>query len=232
MSHFMAEFIGTAILILLGGGVCANCSLTKSNGKGGGWIVITAGWSFAVLLPAVMFGSISGAHFNPALTIALAAIGKFPWNEVGTYVVAQMLGAIVGATLVWLAYLPHWKETEDKGTKLGIFCTGPAIRNLPANALTEVIATGLLVFLILGMGAQKLAPGLGTMFVGNLIWALGLSLGGPTGYALNPARDLGPRIAHAILPIAGKGDSNWSYAWVPVVGPVVGALLGVFVAVF
>lgn len=234
MSHFMAEFMGTAILVLLGDGVVANCLLNKSKGQNSGWIVITAGWSFAVLLPALIFGGISGAHFNPALTIGLAAIGKFPWSEVGTYVTAQMLGGILGATLVWITYLPHWKETEDKGAKLGIFCTAPAIRSLPSNFVTEVIATSLLVFAILGLGAQKVAPGLGTMFVGNLIWALGLSLGGPTGYALNPARDLGPRIAHAILPIAGKGDSDWGYSWIPVLGPIVGALIGafLFVAVF
>lgn len=234
MSHFMAEFLGTMILILLGDGVVANCLLNKSKGQNGGWMVITTGWAFAVGLPAFIFGGISGAHFNPALTIALAAIGKFPAAEVPTYIIAQMLGAIVGAALVWLTYLPHWAETDDKGAKLGIFCTGPAIRNLPSNFLTEVIATFMLVFIILGIGTVKAADGLSVGVVTALIWGLGLSLGGPTGYALNPARDLGPRIAHAILPIAGKGDSDWSYSWVPVLGPVVGAILAAltFVAVF
>ena len=235
MSHLMAEFLGTMILVLLGDGVVANCLLNKSKGQNSGWMVITTGWALAVMLPAFIFGGISGAHFNPALTIALAVIGKFPLAEVPGYIVAQMLGAIVGAALVWLMYLPHWKETEDKGAKLGIFCTGPAIRSYGANFLAEVIATGLLVFVILGIGTvQNVAIGLPTFVVGGLIWALGLSLGGPTGYALNPARDLGPRIAHAILPIAGKGDSDWSYSWVPVLAPVVGAVLAalLFVAVF
>ncbi|MCH5138827.1 aquaporin family protein [Clostridiaceae bacterium UIB06] len=229
MSHYMAEFLGTMILILLGDGVVANCVLNKSKGQNGGWMVITTGWAFAVGLPAFIFGGISGGSFNPALTIGLAAIGKFPAAEVPGYIIAQMLGAIVGATLVWLSYLPHWAETEDKAGKLGIFCTGPAIRNLPANFMTEVIATFMLVFIILGIGTVKDVPvGIGTGVVTALIWGLGLSLGGPTGYAMNPARDLGPRIAHAILPIAGKGDSDWSYAWVPVLGPVVGSLLAAF----
>ncbi|MDW8799738.1 aquaporin family protein [Clostridium sp. A1-XYC3] len=234
MSSLMAEFIGTMILILLGDGVVANVLLKKSKGENSGWIVITTGWALAVMIPAFIFGSVSGAHFNPALTIALAAIGKFSWAQVPGYIIAQMLGAIVGGALVWLTYLPHWKETEDKGAKLGIFCTGPAIRSYGANFLTEVIATALLVFAILGIGTQKPAEGLSTFVVGGLIWALGLSLGGPTGYALNPARDLGPRIAHAILPIAGKGDSDWAYSWVPILGPVVGGVLAAlaFVAVF
>lgn len=234
MSSLMGEFLGTMILILLGDGVVANVLLKKSKGENSGWIVITTGWALAVMIPAFIFGSVSGAHFNPALTIALAVIGKFSWTQVPGYIVAQMLGAIVGAILVWLTYLPHWKETEDKGAKLGIFCTGPAIRSYGSNFLTEVIATWLLVFAILGIGTQKSAEGLPVFVVGGLIWALGLSLGGPTGYALNPARDLGPRIAHAILPIAGKGDSDWRYSWVPILGPIVGAVVAalVFVAVF
>lgn len=234
MSHVLAEFLGTMILILLGDGVVANCVLNKSKGQNGGWMVITTGWAFGVGLPAFIFGGISGAHFNPALTIALAAIGKFPAAEVPGYIIAQMLGGIVGGVLVWLAYLPHWEQTDDKAGKLGIFCTGPAIRNLPANFLTEVIATFMLVFIILGIGTVKAADGISVGVVTALIWGLGLSLGGPTGYAMNPARDLGPRIAHAILPIAGKGDSDWSYSWIPILGPVVGALLAglVFVAVF
>jgi len=234
MSHLMAEFLGTMILILFGDGVVANCVLNKSKGQNGGWIVITAGWAFGVGLPAFIFGGISGAHFNPALTMALAVIGKFPAAEVPGYIIAQMLGGIAGAALVWLSYLPHWAETEDKVGKLAIFCTGPAVRNLPANFLTEVIATFMLVFIILGIGTVKAADGISVGVVTALIWGLGLSLGGPTGYAMNPARDLGPRIAHAVLPIAGKGDSDWSYSWVPVLGPVVGAILAalVFVSVF
>jgi MIP family channel proteins len=234
MSHLMAEFLGTMILILLGDGVVANCVLNKSKGQNGGWILISSGWAVAVGVPAFIFGGISGAHFNPALTISLAVIGKFPAAEVPGYIVAQMLGAIAGAALVWLTYLPHWAETEDKAGKLAVFCTGPAIRSLPSNFLTEVIATFLLVFAILGIGTVKVADGITPGVVGALIWGLGISLGGPTGYALNPARDLGPRIAHAILPIAGKGDSDWSYSWVPVLGPVVGAILAalLFVAVF
>jgi glycerol uptake facilitator protein len=231
----MAEFLGTMILVLLGDGVVANCLLNKSKGQNSGWIVITTGWALAVMLPAFIFGGISGAHFNPALTIVLAAIGKFPWAEVPGYIIAQMLGAIVGAALVWIMYLPHWQATEDKGAKLGIFCTVPAIRSYGSNFISEVIATGVLVFIILGIGTVKdVAIGLPTFAVGGLIWALGLSLGGPTGYALNPARDLGPRIAHAILPIAGKGDSDWEYSWVPVLGPVVGGILAalLFIAVF
>lgn len=234
MSKLLAEFLGTMILVYLGDGVCANCTLNKSKGQNGGWIVIATGWALAVGIPAFIFGNISGAHLNPALTIALAAIGKFPAGEVAGYIIAQMLGGIVGAALVWLTYLPHWKETEDKAAKLGIFCTAPAIRNLKANFLTELLATATLVFGILGIGTQKAAAGLSPLVVGGLIFALGLSLGGPTGYAMNPARDLGPRIAHAILPIAGKGDSDWSYSWVPVFGPIVGGILGalLFVAVF
>lgn len=228
MTKLAAEFVGTMILIYLGDGVCANCTLVKSKGQNAGWMVITTGWAFAVGIPAFIFGNVSGAHFNPALTLALAAIGKFPVSQVPGYICAQMLGGIAGAALVWLTYLPHWEVTEDKAAKLGIFCTAPAIRKLPLNFLTEFLGTATLVFGILGIGIQKAAPGFGVFFVSLLIWSLGLSLGGPTGYAINPARDLAPRIAHAILPIAGKGDSDWSYAWVPVVGPIIGGLAGAF----
>lgn len=233
-AKLLAEFFGTMILVLLGDGVCAACSLNKSKSQASGWIVIASGWAMAVMLPAFIFGRISGASFNPALTFSLAVIGKFPWADVPGYIIAQFLGAIVGAALVWLAYLKHWEVTDDKPTKLGIFCTAPAIRSYGANFLTEAIATFVLVFIILGIGEVKAADGLSTTIVGGLIWGLGLSLGGPTGYAMNPARDLGPRIAHAILPIAGKGDSDWGYAWVPVLGPVVGAIVAalLWVAVF
>lgn len=228
MSTFLAELVGTMCLILLGDGVVANVILKKTKGGNSGWIVITWGWACAVLIPAMIFGGISGAHFNPALTIALAAIGNFPWADVPMYIIAQMIGAMIGAALVWIQYLPHWAETEDQGTKLGVFCTGPAVRSYGANLISEIIGTFVLVFFILGLGTVDMAPGLGTYIVGLVILSIGVSLGGTTGYAINPARDLGPRIAHAILPIAGKGDSDWSYAWVPVVGPIIGALLGAF----
>ncbi|WP_446897270.1 MIP/aquaporin family protein [Clostridium sp. LBM24168] len=233
-TKLIAEFIGTMILIYLGDGVCANCTLTKSKGQNAGWMVITTGWAFAVGIPAFIFGNVSGAHFNPALTIALAVIGKFPSSEVFGYICAQMLGGIAGGILVWLTYLPHWEKTEDKAAKLGIFCTSPAIRKLPFNFLTEFLGTAVLVFGILGIGVQKVVPGFGVFFVSLLIWSLGLSVGGPTGYAINPARDLAPRIAHAILPIAGKGDSDWNYSWIPVFGPITGGIVGalLFVAIF
>ncbi len=230
MSNLIAEFLGTMILILLGDGVVAGVCLKKSKAEGSGWIVITTGWALAVMLPVFMFGAISGAHFNPAVTIAFAVLGNLSWSLVPKYIVAQMLGAMAGATLVWLTYLAHWKETDDKATKLGIFATIPAIRNTTANIITEVIGTFMLVFVILGLGQAGIQPEITTMAVGGLIFALGLSLGGPTGYAINPARDLGPRIAHAILPIAGKGDSDWGYAWIPVVAPIIGGILGALVA--
>ncbi|KOA18522.1 glycerol uptake facilitator protein [Clostridium homopropionicum DSM 5847] len=229
MSNIMGEFLGTMILILLGDGVVAGVLLKKSKGENGGWIVVTTAWALAVVIPAFIFGAVSGAHFNPALTIALAFLGKFSWSLVPQYIAAQMLGAIAGATLVWLTYLPHWKETEEKAAKLGVFCTAPAIRNTTANIITEVIGTFILVFGILGLGQVQMAPGVNVLAVGGLIFVIGLSLGGPTGYAINPARDLGPRIAHAILPIAGKGDSDWGYSWIPVVAPIVGGLLGAIV---
>lgn len=234
MSHFLAEIIGTMILIILGDGVVANVVLKKTKGENSGWIVITAGWAFAVMIPAFIFGGISGAHFNPALTLGLAAIGKFAWAEVPTYIAGQFIGAFIGAVIVWLHYLPHWAATEDKGAKLAVFSTGPAIRNTFANFIAEFIGTFILVFGILGLGEVSLAPGIGTLAVGFLIWVIGLSLGGTTGYAINPARDLGPRIAHAVLPIAGKGDSDWGYAWIPVVAPILGALVAAltFAAIF
>jgi len=228
MSTFLAELVGTMCLILLGDGVVANVILKRTKGENSGWIVITWGWACAVLIPAMIFGGISGAHFNPALTIALAAIGKFAWADVPMYIIAQMIGAIIGAVLVWIHYLPHWAETEDQGTKLGVFCTGPAVRSYGANLISEIIGTFVLVFFILGLGTVDMAAGLGTFIVGLVILSIGVSLGGTTGYAINPARDLGPRIAHAILPIAGKGDADWGYAWVPVVGPIIGGLLAAF----
>lgn len=228
MSHFMGELIGTMILIIFGGGVCAGCTLVKSKSQSSGWIVIITGWGLAVAMACYAVGGISGAHLNPAVTIANAAIGNFPWAEVPSYIIAQMIGAILGATIVWLAYLPHWAATEDKAAKLGVFCTAPAIRNTTANLLCEAIGTAVLVLGCLFIGANKLADGIGPFITGLLIMAIGLSLGGPTGYAINPARDLGPRIAHAILPIAGKGGNDWGYSWIPVVGPILGGLVGAF----
>jgi glycerol uptake facilitator protein len=232
MNPYLGEFIGTALLILLGDGVVANVLLVKSKGNGGGWIVITFGWGMAVAMAAYAFGTVSGAHFNPAVTLSLAAIGKFAPAKVAGYIAAQVAGAMLGAALVWLTYLPHWKETPDTGAKLAIFCTAPAIRSTPANLLCEVIGTATLVFgaLAIPSTANLSAPGWGTglgpFLVGLLVLAIGLSLGGPTGYAINPARDFGPRLAHAILPIAGKGGSDWRYAWIPIVGPIVGGLIG------
>ena len=233
MSPFVAELVGTMLLIILGDGVVANVLLTRSKGNSGGWIVITAGWAFAVTLAVYTVNTFSGAHLNPAVTIGMAAIGKLPWASVATYVVAQMIGAFLGGVVVWLAYLAHWGITDDKGAKLGVFCTAPAIRKTVPNLITEIIGTFVLVLGVLAVLSPKnLVPNTGfdTAFapclVGVIVWAIGLSLGGPTGYAINPARDLGPRIAHFVLPIEGKGDSDWGYAWIPVVGPIVGGVLG------
>jgi glycerol uptake facilitator protein len=225
MTAFWGEVIGTMILILLGGGVVAGASLKKTFSNGGGWIVITLAWGLAVTIAVYAVGSFSGAHLNPAVTIALATIGDFPWSDVPAYIVAQMLGAMIGAALVWLHYLPHWKETDDPGTKLGVFATGPAIPHYFSNLLSEMIGAFVLVLGILFIGANTFTDGLNPIVVGLLVVAIGMSLGGTTGYAINPARDLGPRIAHFILPIAGKGSSNWGYAWVPVVGPILGGAL-------
>ena len=232
MVNFLAEMIGTMILIYLGDGVVANVVLKKTKGFNGGWIVITTGWAFAVAIPAFIFGVTSGAHFNPALTLALACIGDFSWNQVPMYITAQMIGAFLGAFLVFIQYYSHFEETEDKDAKLGVFCTGPAIRNIKFNFISEFLGTFLLVFGILGINSVQMANGLNTLAVGLLIWALGLSSGGTTGYAINPARDLGPRIAHAIFPIPNKRDSDWKYSWVPVVAPILGALVGAFAFVY
>lgn len=233
MSPFLAELFGTMLLIIFGDGVVANVLLNKSKGQNGGWIVITAGWGLGVAVAVYTVNSISGAHLNPAVTIGLAAIGKFAWSNVPVYVAAQMIGAFVGGVIVWLAYLPHWGITEDKGAKLAVFCTGPAVRKPGANLLTEIIGTFVLVLGVLAiLSPANLVPnsgfdkGFAPFLVGVLVWAIGLSLGGPTGYAINPARDLGPRLAHFFLPIAGKGDSDWGYAWVPVAGPIIGGVLG------
>jgi glycerol uptake facilitator protein len=239
MQAYIAEFIGTMILVLLGDGVVAGVLLRNSKAENSGWVVITLGWGMAVAMAVYAIGWISGAHINPAVTIGVASIGVFPWAQVPGYIIAQFLGAFTGAVLVWLAYLPHWKETADPGLKLGVFCTAPAIYNRVSNLVTEIIGTALLVFgvvAIAGTFAATGAPavpgeeiawrGLFPLLIGLLVLGIGLSLGGPTGYAINPARDLGPRIAHAVLPIADKGDSDWGYSWIPVVGPIIGGILG------
>jgi glycerol uptake facilitator protein len=228
LSIFGAEVIGTAILILLGNGVVAGVLLNLSKAQNGGWIVITFGWGMAVMLGVFAVGQFSGAHLNPAVTLGFAVIGNTEWGDVPKYIAGEFVGAFVGATLVWASYLNHWGATEDPGLKLACFSTAPAIRNTPANIITEVVGTFVLVFGVLAIVANEptVASGLVALLVGLLVFAIGLSLGGPTGYAINPARDLGPRIMHAILPIAGKGPSDWSYAWIPVVAPIIGGILG------
>ena len=228
MNIFIGELIGTMVLVLLGDGVVANVALAKSKGENSGWIVVTAGWGFAVAMAVYVAGWASGGHINPAVTIGLAAIGDLPVAEVPVYMSAQFLGAFLGAVLVWLAYLPHWSQTDDPGAKLGVFCTVPAIRHSMGNVICEIIGTAVLLIGVLGIlnTNNDIGSGVGPYAVGILVFSIGLSLGGPTGYAINPARDLAPRIAHALLPIPGKGDSDWQYSWIPVVGPLVGGILG------
>jgi glycerol uptake facilitator protein len=228
---FLGEFVGTLILVLLGDGVVACVLLKRSKGEASGWMVITTGWALAVMagvFAAIACGS-KDAFLNPAVTLGFA-VSSGDYSKLFSLAGAQMLGAFVGATLVWLHFLPHWRETPDPSLKLGVFCTAPAIRNTAANLISEIIGTFVLVFIAGAIFAKAVAKdgpaaGLGPYLVGCLVWAIGLSLGGPTGYAINPARDLGPRIAHAVLPIPGKGDSDWGYAGIPVVGPLIGALL-------
>ena len=225
------EFLGTAVMVLLGDGVNANVLLKKSYAEGGGWMVITTGWAFAVLCgiyTAIACGS-SAAHLNPAVTIGMA-VASADYSKVSTFIPAQILGAFFGAFLVWVFFYSHWRETPDQRTKLGIFCTAPAIKNLFVNFTSEVIATWVLVFVIGAIFSKAVsavvpASAMGPFLVACLVWAIGLSLGGTEGYPINPARDLGPRLAHSILPIAGKGGSNWGYAWLPVVAPMVGAAI-------
>jgi len=236
MQAYIGEVIGTMILIILGDGVVAGVLLRNSKAENSGWIVITFGWGMAVAVAVYCVGQFSGAHINPAVTISLAVTGQFDWALVPGYIIAQFIGAFIGGVIVWLAYLPHWVETEDEGLKLGVFCTAPAIYNTPANLVTEIIGTFMLVFGISGIlanaaavgggAAAVIGSGLNPLLVGLLVLGIGLSLGGPTGYAINPARDLGPRIAHAVLPIAGKGGNDWGYSWIPVVGPIIGGILG------
>jgi glycerol uptake facilitator protein len=230
-SPLLGEFLGTMVLILLGDGVVAAALLKRSKAEGSGWVVITAGWAFAVMagvFTAIACGS-SDAHLNPAVTIGFA-VREGNFTKFVPYLLAQMLGGIAGAALVWLHYFPHWKETPDASVKLGCFCTAPAIRDFFPNLLSEIIATFVLVFVVGAIFSKSVAAagpaaGLGPYLVGSLVWGIGLSLGGPTGYAINPARDFGPRIAHAILPISGKGGSDWGYAPIPVIGPLLGGLV-------
>lgn len=231
MTEFVAEMIGTFFLILLGNGVVANVVLTGTKGQNSGWIVITTGWALAVFVGVVIAAPFSGAHLNPAVTIALAIAQKFSWAKVPFYILAQFIGAMLGAFSVWLMYRSHFSQTEDKGLKSATFFTAPAIRNNTSNLTSEILGTFVLIFVIFyftnaEMGADKTPIGLGSLGaipVAFLVWAIGLSLGGTTGYAINPARDLGPRIMHAVLPVHNKGGNNWDYAWIPVVGPVLGA---------
>jgi len=233
MSPLLAELLGTAILVLLGDGVVANVVLQRTKGNDSGWIIITTGWALAVTIAVYSVGSVSGAHLNPAVTIGLATIGTFPWSSVPGYIAAQVAGGFLGAVVVWLAYLPHWEATTDPAAKLAVFSTAPAIRKPMANLVTEIIGTFVLVLGILAVlspanltQGSDWSRGLGPLLVGAIVWSIGISLGGPTGYAINPARDLGPRIAHAVLPLPAKGGSDWDYAWVPIVGPIIGGVLG------
>lgn len=236
MTPFIAEILGTMLLIIGGGGVVANVVLKETKGNNSGWIVITTGWALAVYVGVVVAGPYSGAHLNPAVSLALAIAGKFPWEQVPLFVLAQLLGAMLGALIVWLSYRDHFDATKDKGAKIAVFCTAPAIRNFKNNLISELVGTFVLIFTILyftdaaitdtatvvGLGSVGAIP------VALLVWGIGLSLGGTTGYAINPARDLGPRIVHALLPLKEKDPSDWGYAWIPIVGPLLGASIAAF----
>ncbi|MDO7743898.1 MAG: aquaporin family protein [Pedobacter sp.] len=231
MTPFIAEFIGTMLLILLGDGVVANVILNETKGKDSGWMVITTAWGLAVFIAVTVAGPYSGAHLNPAVTLGLAIIGKFPWADVPMYISAQFLGGCMGAFLVWVMYLDHFKRTTSQSTILGVFSTIPAIRNYTSNMVSEIVGTFVLIFTIFYITGAEITPtkvpvGLGSVGaipVAFLVWVIGLSLGGTTGYATNPVRDLAPRLMHAILPIKGKGSSDWAYSWVPVLGPLIGS---------
>ncbi|AGM99192.1 MIP/aquaporin family protein [Streptococcus iniae] len=227
--NFIGECLGTLVLVLLGDGVVSACLLGKSKAKDSGWIAIVLGWAMAVTVAVYISGFMSGAHLNPAVTLAMAAIGSLPWSQVPIYLLAQFIGAMLGAILLYLHYFPHWKETEDSGTILACFSTGPAIRHTWSNVLGEAIGTAVLVITVMAIGPNKVAAGFGPVIVGFVVAAVGFSLGGTTGYAINPARDLGPRLVHALLPIPNKGDSDWSYAWIPVVGPIIGGVAGALI---
>lgn len=237
MTEFIAEFIGTALIILLGNGVVANVVLKGTKGNDGGWMVITTAWALAVFVGVVIAAPYSGAHLNPAVTIALAIAQKFSWIKVPYYILAQLCGAIVGSFLVWITYKDHFDATDDPALKAAPFATSPAIRNLKSNLFSEIIGTFVLIFVIFyftnaEMGIEKTPVGLGSLGaipVAFLVWVIGLALGGTTGYAINPVRDFGPRLVHALIPMKGKGSSDWAYAWVPVIGPIIGATLAALV---
>ena len=244
MNPVIAEYLGTFILILMGAGVCANSSLNETFAKGADWVLISFGWGLGVFLGVIVAGPASGAHLNPAVTIGLAVAGKFAWAEAPLYILAQLLGAMTGAFLVWLLYADHYNKTEDPGTIKGTFCTSPAIKNTPRNVLSEVVGTFVLIFVVLLISGPEFAAdghthvkiglgSVGALPVALLVVAIGMSLGGLTGYAINPARDLGPRIIHSLVPIKTKGGSDWGYAWIPIVGPVIGAVIaaGVYLLV-
>ena len=233
MSEYTAEIIGTMLVILLGNGVVANVVLKGTKGNNAGWMVITTGWALAVFVGVVFAAPYSTAHLNPAVTLGLAIAGKFSWSKVAYYIGAQLIGSLIGAVLVWVVYRDHFNSTEEPDAQLSVFSTAPAIRNLTFNLLSEIVGTFVLVFVILfftkaEIGEQKTPVGLGSLGalpVAFLVWSIGLSLGGTTGYAINPARDFGPRLAHSLLPIKRKGSSNWQYAWVPIIGPFLGAAI-------
>ncbi|HER2145938.1 TPA: aquaporin family protein [Streptococcus pyogenes] len=227
--NFIGELLGTFILVLLGDGVVSACILNKTKAQNSGWIAIVLGWGIAVTVAVYISGFMSGAHLNPAVTLAMAAIGSLPWSQVVTYLVAQFLGAMLGALVLYLHYYPHWKETKDAGKILACFSTGPAIRHAWSNLLGEALGTAVLVITVMAIGPNKVAAGFGPIIVGFVVMAVGFSLGATTGYAINPARDLGPRIMHALLPIPNKGDSDWSYAWIPVLGPILGGVVGALI---
>jgi glycerol uptake facilitator protein len=229
MSPYLAEFLGTCLLIIIGDGVVAGVVLKGTKSENAGWLTIVVGWGIAVTLAIYVAGQSSGAHINPAVSLALAFVGTFDWALVPGYCLAQVAGAMTGAAIVYIHYQPHWSKTESSSIKLAVFCTGPAIRSTIHNLVGEIIATFILIMGLLFIGANKFTDGLNPLAVGLLIIAIGVGLGGTTGFAINPARDLGPRIAHFILPVPGKGSSDWSYSWVPVVGPIAGGLLGAWV---
>lgn len=237
MTPFTAEFLGTMLLVLLGNGVVANVLLNDTKGNNSGWIVITTAWALAVFVGVTVAGPYSGAHLNPAVTIGLAIAGKFAWAKVGTYILAQLLGAMTGGFLVWLMYYSHFQRTNNPGYVLAVFSTGPAVRNFASNIISELVGAFVLVFAVFyitngEMGPEKVPVGLGSVGaipVAFVVWAIGLSLGGTTGYAINPARDLGPRIMHAILPIKSKGTSDWAYAWIPILGPILGGVIAALI---
>ncbi len=240
MTPFVAELIGTALLLALGCGIVANVLLEKTKGHGGGWMEITTAWAFAVFVGVVVAGPYSGAHINPAVTIGLAVAGSFEWSEVPSYLLAQLLGAMIGAAIVWVMYKDHFDITKDKNLKLAVFSTAPAIRNYGSNLFSEAVGTFVLVFTILFFTDATMANteeiiglgSLGALPVALLVWGIGLSLGGTTGYAINPARDLGPRIIHALMPIKDKRDSDWAYSWVPVLGPILGGIAAAGLSLF